>query len=53
MQGHFDVSEGCILTLLDISVGCHSLYGGTWSVTRNTHPKAKGHSDFIEGCVPT
>ena len=27
--------------------------GGTWSVTRNTQPRAEIHSDVIEGCVPT
>ena len=32
---------------------CHSLNGGTWSVTRNTRSRTEGHSDMIVGCVLT
>ena len=30
---------------------CHSLNGGTWSVTRNTQSRIEGHSDMTVGCV--
>ena len=32
---------------------CHSLNGGTWSVTRNNQSKIEGHSDMTMGCVLT
>ena len=50
---HSNVTVGLVPTWSYISVECHSLNGGTWSVTRNTQPRAEGHSDVIEGCVPT
>ena len=31
----------------------HSLNGGTWSVTRNTQTRTKGHSDMTMGCSLT
>ena len=50
---HSEVTMGCVPTWLDIITDCHSLNGGTWSVTRNTQFGTEGHSDMTVGCVLT
>ena len=47
VQGHSDVIEGCVPTWSDISAECHSHIGVTWSVTRNTQPRAESHSHMV------
>ena len=50
---HSEVTVGCVPTWSYISVECHSLNGGTWLFTRNTHPRAEIHSNMVRGLVPS
>ena len=50
---HSDVILGLVPTWSDISDECHSLNGGTCSVTRNTQPRTESHSNTVRGLVPS